>query len=264
MEEHRFARTLTCTDRASVRPLYVNNIGYYRNLTQDVCTRRPDGRSDFQLVLALRGTLTCRDCDWRTTGGLRLYRPHEMQDYVYGAGADTLYYFLHFSGRAAESYVHDLLPARADLDTAALLPLLRAIEAELRAHEPGFEARAAGRMLCLFGEIPRRMQCRDCAMQELAERLNRHMAQPLSAPCFAMLHGPEGRSMGIRFRAYAGQTPLQYQRQLRMAEAARLLTETARPVAEIAAEVGYADALYFSRVFRAHFGKSPTDYRSGK
>ena len=47
-----------------------------------------------------------------------------------------------------------------------------------------------------------------------------------------------------------------------MLEARRLLAYTAAPVAEIAAQLGYADPAYFSKFFARSVGETPTAYRS--
>ena len=52
-----------------------------------------------------------------------------------------------------------------------------------------------------------------------------------------------------------------YQQQLRLTEGARLLSDTDWSVRRIAEQVGYTDPLYFSRLFRRKYGKSPVHYR---
>ena len=54
---------------------------------------------------------------------------------------------------------------------------------------------------------------------------------------------------------------LVYQTGLRVARARFLLDTTTLTVAEVAAELGYSDPLYFSRLFRRAQGQSPRDYR---
>ena len=49
---------------------------------------------------------------------------------------------------------------------------------------------------------------------------------------------------------------------MRMQEACRLLTETHKPIKEIAAGVGFKDPLYFSRRFTKLMGLPATDYRN--
>jgi AraC family transcriptional regulator of arabinose operon len=63
------------------------------------------------------------------------------------------------------------------------------------------------------------------------------------------------------FREQLGVSPQQFVERRRLDAACRLLELTRRPIASIAAEVGYPDPLYFSTRFRRHTGISPTAYR---
>ena len=56
-------------------------------------------------------------------------------------------------------------------------------------------------------------------------------------------------------------TPVEYLTMLRIQEACKLLSFSMQKVNEIAKEVGYEDAYYFSRVFKKTMGKSPNEYR---
>ncbi len=61
-----------------------------------------------------------------------------------------------------------------------------------------------------------------------------------------------------------GQTPSEYLESVRLQSATELLTQRRSPlhsVGEIAQLSGYFDANYFSRAFRKHWGKSPSEYR---
>ncbi|TVY10441.1 helix-turn-helix transcriptional regulator [Paenibacillus cremeus] len=62
-------------------------------------------------------------------------------------------------------------------------------------------------------------------------------------------------------RKHTGLSPLQYHHVVRMGEAKRLLLQTALPVREIAARVGYGDYNYFIRSFRQTVGMSPGVFR---
>ena len=64
------------------------------------------------------------------------------------------------------------------------------------------------------------------------------------------------------FAEQIGLSPMEFVEQRRLAWAAQLLDLTARPVASIAAEVGYSDALYFSSRFRRRYAMSPRAYRN--
>ena len=64
------------------------------------------------------------------------------------------------------------------------------------------------------------------------------------------------------FREAVGLAPIDYLVKLRMQRARQLLPDRAVSIAQIAAQVGYDNAFYFSRLFKAHYGLSPRAYRA--
>ncbi|MDX2052577.1 MAG: helix-turn-helix domain-containing protein [Polyangiaceae bacterium] len=58
-----------------------------------------------------------------------------------------------------------------------------------------------------------------------------------------------------------GVPPARYVSELRLKQACRMLVESTAPVAKIAREMRFPDALYFSRKFRNFTGQNPTSYR---
>ncbi len=60
------------------------------------------------------------------------------------------------------------------------------------------------------------------------------------------------------FKAITAVTPLQYQKELRLLEAERLLSAGGRAVSDVAYEVGYESPNQFSREFTRKFGASPS------
>jgi AraC-like DNA-binding protein/mannose-6-phosphate isomerase-like protein (cupin superfamily) len=59
------------------------------------------------------------------------------------------------------------------------------------------------------------------------------------------------------FRSRVGTSPLRYLQHVRIEAAKRLLGTSSLPIREVAARVGFADPLYFSRAFRSATGVSP-------
>ncbi len=64
-----------------------------------------------------------------------------------------------------------------------------------------------------------------------------------------------------RFKAATGSSPKSYVLALRIARAKELLATTDDPIATISHAVGFTDPYYFSRLFRAREGRSPTEFR---
>jgi AraC-like DNA-binding protein len=63
------------------------------------------------------------------------------------------------------------------------------------------------------------------------------------------------------FKRETGYAPIDFFIHLRMRRACRLLETTTLSVKEIADELGYDDAFYFSRLFKSVTSLAPTDYR---
>lgn len=67
-----------------------------------------------------------------------------------------------------------------------------------------------------------------------------------------------------RFKVQMGLSPLEYLVQKRMEEACQQLRSSAKQVAVIASELGYASPYEFSNQFKKHFGVYPKHFRDGK
>lgn len=66
------------------------------------------------------------------------------------------------------------------------------------------------------------------------------------------------------FKQKLGISPKEYLMNFRMEKASALLANTDNPVGVIAAEVGYADPMTFSKIFRRRFGMCPTEFRESR
>ena len=89
-----------------------------------------------------------------------------------------------------------------------------------------------------------------------------HLNEPFSVGKLVN-HIGYGRSRLFElFRANTGMTPSDYLRRLRLEAARGLLTDTSRPVTEIAFKVGFNSSQYFSTVFLQYTGVTPTGFRS--
>ena len=64
------------------------------------------------------------------------------------------------------------------------------------------------------------------------------------------------------FKDATGYSLQEYLLTYRMKMAVKLLANSSLSVAQVAANVGYTDTFTFSKAFKRHFGKSPSDYRN--
>lgn len=63
------------------------------------------------------------------------------------------------------------------------------------------------------------------------------------------------------FKEYSGMTVTEFTQRIRINEACRLLHNSNKKIADIAAEVGYNDIKYFISLFKKFIGMTPTDFK---
>lgn len=70
------------------------------------------------------------------------------------------------------------------------------------------------------------------------------------------------RTFNRRFKNATNQTPTQYIQNVRMRAAGELLQTSNLSITEIAFKSGYQDLPHFTRLFKKHFGTTPSQYRA--
>ena len=98
-------------------------------------------------------------------------------------------------------------------------------------------------------------------IETLKARIRDNPADALTVGDLAGAAGMSASSFHEHFKAVTGTTPLQYQKDLRLLEAQRLLLDAGRTVSAIAYDVGYESPNQFSREYRRKFGVPPRDDR---
>ncbi|MCS6938897.1 MAG: AraC family transcriptional regulator [Roseiflexus sp.] len=89
------------------------------------------------------------------------------------------------------------------------------------------------------------------------ECIRRNFDQPLRIDQLAREAGMSVSGFHHYFKAVTGMTPLQFQKQLRLQEARRLMVGENLPAIDAAYRVGYQDASHFNREYKRLFGAPP-------
>jgi AraC-like DNA-binding protein len=89
------------------------------------------------------------------------------------------------------------------------------------------------------------------------EKLRENFEKPLRIEDIPKELGMSLSGFHAHFRAVTAMSPLQFQKQLRLQEARRLMVSENLEAAQAAFRVGYEDASHFSRDYKRHFGKPP-------
>ena len=92
--------------------------------------------------------------------------------------------------------------------------------------------------------------------------MRQHLDQPLQVAALAAQAGSSPSHFFVLFKRVTGSPPIDYFIRIRMQHACELLQASPLPIKDVAAAVGYADPLYFSRVFKSLLRVPPTTYRA--
>lgn len=254
------------------RRLLVTDAGHYPHAYGHEM-HRPRGAPEHIVIVCASGTGWVRidDQTHRVPAGALLVLP-QATAHVYGADpADPwTIWWAHVAGTDAAELVAatGATTQRPVLELGAverIVALLDEIVTALeRAPSSARLLRASGAAWKLFTEIaidqvlPRPGDPLQRAMAYLEQRLD----GSIRVPELAALVGVSPSHLTALFRRATGGGVLAHQTALRMGRARRLLDASEATIAEIAHELGYPDAFYFSRQFRRHHDMSPTDYRA--
>lgn len=261
------------------KPLIVLSCGTYHLRTKPMqVTRRPNGRSDYQLLYIASGKAHFFFDNKEqivTSGHMILYRPNEEQNYIYYGVDDTEVYWVHFTGSDTAQILDTYdFPRRENVfytgNAVIYESLLKEIILELQKRRPQFEELIMMYLRQLFLFIQRnRMETSsvstDAVIQEveLAKKyFHDHYTESISIEDYAHSRHMSTCWFIRTFRTLTGSTPLQYIHSIRIANARALLEHTQYNITEIASLVGFDDPLYFSHFFKKHTGISPSKYRN--
>lgn len=114
------------------------------------------------------------------------------------------------------------------------------------------------------GATLRRFLRRDDPSNQLARAIasiRASIARPLSVAALADHAGMSKSSFHAHFKAVTGLTPGQYQKDIRLLEARRLITESDAAISSVAYDVGYESPAQFSRDYARKYGHAPREER---
>jgi len=110
-------------------------------------------------------------------------------------------------------------------------------------------------------QIEKRKSLDESRMDQITEFLKKNCVRNFSPNELEEQLGLTYKYIGMLFKGKTGKTIKEYQRMIRLQRAVKLLCETEMTVAQVAAETGFYDAFYFSRIFKKEKGISPLKFR---
>lgn len=174
---------------------------------------------------------------------LRETSPTELQTVKTGGG----FFVEKVTVELAEAFARLLKTLENKNDVKVLAPsIIREIHYRLMSSRYG----AMIRQLGMVGSKTQRIS-------KVLEHLRKDYASPLRVADLAGMANMSPSAFHLHFRQVTSMSPLQYQKQIRLQEARRLLSIETIDAASVAYQVGYESASQFSREYRRLFGQPP-------
>ena len=260
-------------------PLRINNCGYYRVHTTPVIeTPHPEGRNDYQLLYIAAGKgefyfKGSKEPTIVTKGNMILFRPSEPQVYYYYAVDKTEVYWVHFTGWKVEEYLERYeLPHDENVFYTGVSPdypwiynqMIRELQLQRVNHEDMISLYMHHIFITINRYIKERRETKNDTINDIeraAHYFKDNYNKQISIEQYAEEHLMSVNWFIHSFKSVMKMSPMQYIISLRIAMAKGYLENSTKNIAEISNEVGYENALYFSRLFKKYSGLTPTEYR---
>lgn len=175
---------------------------------------------------------------------------------------ENVYYDTKVSLHPSDNEKYITIPKLTDFEGTSQVQ--RYFERMLDAHVHGNIPQASVELWRIFLECIKSVSeeyVGNAYVKKLLEYIQEHYIEGFDASDVEAACGLSYKYAGALFKKAVGQTIREYQRTLRTRKAKQLLTETDRPITEIAQLCGFSDVFYFSKVFHAQQGCSPSEYR---
>ncbi len=260
------------------RPLIVRSCGNYHLLKHPkLPTWRPRGRIDYQLLYIAAGKVHFyfkeNEDTIVTAGHFVLYRPKEMQRYVYYLQDQTEVYWVHFTGSQVKQILKEHgFPSSGHIIYSGTSPgyqnIFRQMIQELQLCRPHYEELLSALLLQLLVKVERSSNDNKIMnsfvqneIEYATNYFNEHYNEDINIAEYAASRNMSTSWFIRNFKLYNKTTPLNYILNTRIANAQNLLETTRYNITEIASIAGYDNPLYFSRLFKKQTGLSPSEYR---
>jgi AraC-like DNA-binding protein len=228
-------------------------------------------------VTSGKGIFHCLGKEYRLEAGAAFFiYPGELVRYDADPDSPWAYRWIGYKG----GHVDELL-ARLDISSqkpviqntysSKTSSLFRRIERVFTNGAPSCDLQASGYLRLILAELVSNRQRQETSIPEPEAQITRQVeqairwltlqySQQISIEHMAQTLGYHRTHLSKMFKQYTGMSPMQFLLKIRM-ERARLLLSEPLTVEQVAASVGFPDALYFSKQFKKWYGLAPTDYR---
>ncbi|MCS4504396.1 AraC family transcriptional regulator [Arhodomonas aquaeolei] len=257
------------------RELYPHAMGYYPRAAGHAVRR--DSHVDHLVLYCCdgAGTLSVDGHEWPVAAGDVMLLPRDVL-HAYAASGDDPWtlYWVHFDGTrtgdfwAAIGFERERPVARLGRSPKLLADFETLLGVRRSGYSPPVFVHAANHlraMLSYLAVVSPRSATRQAGgfdLDHVDALMQANLHHHLDLDTLAASVNLSRYTFARQYKRLTGMPPIQNFIHMKMERACYLLDISTRSVQQIAFELGYEDAYYFSRLFRKVVGVSPTRYRA--
>lgn len=228
-------------------------------------------------VLSGKGTFHCMGKSYPVEkGGAFFIYPGELVRYDADPETPWEYRWIGFKGLQVDEFLSRMgisphRPVTGQPYSRRTAAYFRRIQQVLQDGGPASDMQAGGWLRLILAELTRDRVAEAAPAPAPESEIKRQVeqairwltlqySQQISIEHMAQTLGYHRTHLSKMFKQHTGMSPMSFLLQTRM-ERAKLLLGEPLTVEQVAASVGFTDALYFSKQFKKYYGLSPTEYR---
>jgi AraC-like DNA-binding protein len=232
---------------------------------------------DYYLIHHILSGKGCFECKNETyllgPGDSFVIFPNELVSYRSDDKDPWKYRWVAFKGTQSNSLLHRIGVSPSQPCSISMQPrrcgtLFYQLEKSLQKSGPTSDLESGGLLRLILAEYhtvqspPQKIKISEAERQvdKAVQWLQLQYSRSISIEEMAQNLGYHRTYLAKIFKIHTGMSPIQYLLKIRMERAAYLLVQDSLTIQQVAASVGYPDALYFSKQFKKWHGVPPSEY----
>ncbi len=271
-EDHFNGGLNNCNRASADLPLIINCTGDF-STKEEFTTNNQRGRIDYYLIYIVSGALRIEVPDGWTIcegGNFVIFPPETKYVYTHRNKDELEYMWVHFTGSDVEKILSDygfkLYPEINSLNNDEQIAIRFRNIFEGFAKQDSFRDKELSLLLeRLFISMARRnsdSSVKENQLRKSIAYINSKYNSSIRIPELARIESLSVSRYNALFRKLMNTSPTEYITRLRISSARELLSGTDLSIAKISRLVGYSDPHFFSRIFKATTGISPSCFRT--
>lgn len=242
----------------------------YFHFVYETCIRKlrqPFSHANFYAHLVFKGTAVLKtEGHMHTLAPGTLFFTFPFQAFEMDADPDFTYFYISFNGTGAHTLLNGLNISEQNAVFSGFEHLLDFwMTSARRITHANANILTESVLLYTLSYIDsngEQAETDNNRFEDIIEYINHHFADPnLSVSKIADVFFYRKKYLSSLFIKKTNIKFTNYLNKLRVQHATRLLSDNTRTVSEIAQACGFTDPFYFSKVFKKHTGKTPTEFK---